>query len=316
MPKKTPNGRWLVDSQGRGSDGCDRRIRATGDTPESAVVLWKAKHEIYGGYNDFELTAGSRFETAARLWVSARLLEAQTAGGRVRVQSVEKDRRTLRADIVPSIGALALDELTTPRLERWLASIKAEDGARHTLVDKRRKCRSIVKQVLDYAIRMGAISGHNPVVATTSPPRQKSRPRALTPREIHSLREAVRGYRSERKARYGPAPSPHLPVLVDLLLGSGCRIGEALALRWSEVQLSSDKDGDSTMTIVATMTTVDSKEVRQEITKSERACAPSPSRRSRPTRSGRSVPTIPTLTRRCSSPGTARTSRPTTPGAP
>lgn len=49
---------------------------------------------------------GSRFETAARLWASARMLEARTDGGRVRVQSVEEDMRTLKADIVPAIGAL------------------------------------------------------------------------------------------------------------------------------------------------------------------------------------------------------------------
>ena len=95
-PQETPNGRWVVDARGRGSDGRVRRIRATGDTSESAVALWRTKHEIYGGYTGSELTAGSRFETAARLWISARLLEARTDGGRVRVQSVEKDGSAAR----------------------------------------------------------------------------------------------------------------------------------------------------------------------------------------------------------------------------
>lgn len=269
-PQETPNGRWMVDARGRGSDGRVRRIRATGDTFESAIALWRSKHEIYGGIVDSELTGGSRFETAARLWISARLLEARTDGGRVRVQSVEKDMRTLKADIVPAIGALSLNELTTPRLERWLASIGAEAGAQHTLVDKRRKCRSIVKQILDYAIRMGAISGYNPITATTSPPRRKAHPRALTVPEIGELREAVRSHRSEKKARSGPPPSPYLPVLIDLLLGSGCRIGEALALHWSEVHLADHEDGGvSTVTIVATMTTVNNREIRQDVTKSD-----------------------------------------------
>lgn len=151
-----------------------------------------------------------------------------------------------------------------------MASIRGAQGSEYSLVDKRRKCRSLVKQVLDYAIRMGAIDGINTAERTTAPPKTKTQPRALTVTEIHTPRQAVRAWRADPEGRRGPAPSPNLPALVDLLLGSGMRIGEAVALRWGDVHLDSTPGGVSTVSVVATMVQVGYREVRQEITKSER----------------------------------------------
>ncbi|MBD7951688.1 MULTISPECIES: tyrosine-type recombinase/integrase [Oerskovia] len=272
VPKKTANGRWRVDARGSDGDGIVRRIQVTEDSPATAITAWARKFYSNSGRADSvtDLTANTLFETVARLWVTLRMEEAHAPGGRVRVQTVEQDLRLLRVDVVPVIGQLRLRDLTTPLLEQWLASIRGADGAEHSLNDKRRKCRSLVKRILDYAIRMGAIEGVNVAERTTVPPKRRSQPRALSTDEIHALRDAARRWRADSARRLGPAPSLNLAVLVDLLLGSGMRIGEALALRWGNVHLATGPGERSTVTVVATMVQVGYQSVRQEVTKSER----------------------------------------------
>ncbi len=90
-----------------------------------------------------------------------------------------------------------------------MASIRGAQGSEYSLVDKRRKCRSLVKQVLDYAIRMGAINGINTAERTTAPPKTKTQPRALTVTKIHTPRQAVRAWGGPHpEGQRGPAPSP------------------------------------------------------------------------------------------------------------
>ncbi|MBE7700421.1 hypothetical protein H9623_08905 [Oerskovia sp. Sa1BUA8] len=169
VPKKTATGRWRVDARGSDSDGREHRIQVTEDSPAAAITAWARKFYSNSGRADSvtDLTANTLFETVARLWVTLRMEEAHAPGGRVRVQTVEQDLRLLRVDVVPVIGQLRLRDLTTPLLEQWLASIRGADGAEHSLNDKRRKCRSLVKRILDYAIRMGAIEGVNVAERTT-----------------------------------------------------------------------------------------------------------------------------------------------------
>jgi len=54
--------------------------------------------------------------------------------------------------------------------------------------------------------------------------------RALTVKEVAELRACLRADEA--------AASVHLPELVDIMLATGCRIGEALALQWADVDLT------------------------------------------------------------------------------
>jgi integrase len=67
--------------------------------------------------------------------------------------------------------------------------------------------------------------------------------------EIKRLRRALCGSMSEK--RPGPNDSADLNDIFELMLGTGSRIGELLAVRWSEVDLESARQ---TLTITGTRT--------------------------------------------------------------
>lgn len=62
----------------------------------------------------------------------------------------------------------------------------------------------------------------------------KERVQALTIDEVTALRQALKKM-ARRRGREGPDPLTELLDVVDLMLGTGMRIGEVLALRWSDV---------------------------------------------------------------------------------
>jgi hypothetical protein len=64
--------------------------------------------------------------------------------------------------------------------------------------------------------------------------------------EIERLRRALRGSMSEK--RPGPNDSADLNDIFELMLGTGARIGELLAVRWSEVDLASFRPTPVNMT--------------------------------------------------------------------
>jgi len=68
----------------------------------------------------------------------------------------------------------------------------------------------------------------------------RPRPEIFAPKgdDLRLLLKAIDEYEN-RPGRLGPAPSPLLRDVVELLIGTGCRIGEALGLRWVDVDLLS-----------------------------------------------------------------------------
>jgi integrase len=81
----------------------------------------------------------------------------------------------------------------------------------------------VVRQALETAVRDGLVR-RNPAAAVKRPTVKRSEARYLTPGEAGQLLEAAKGDRL-------------YPLLV-LLLGSGLRRGEALALHWRDVDLT------------------------------------------------------------------------------
>jgi integrase len=89
-------------------------------------------------------------------------------------------------------------------------------------------CRSIVSGFCGLATRRGALAS-NPVRDAARIPQPKRQPRALTIAEARQLRAAL--------AKDRRAVERDLLDLVSMLMASGLRIGEALALTWEDVDL-------------------------------------------------------------------------------
>lgn len=207
----------------RDFDGVVRRVEASGKTATAATqnLRQKLQNRVGEGRRG-ELTGLTRFSAAAELWMLK--MEELVADGRRSPGTVDTYRRQLRNHVLPALGEVRLGEATTPLVDKVVGAIKADVSAATA-----RTCRSVISGVLGLAVRYGAIS-HNPVRDVERiESRPKRAPRALTPAERVQL---LTHLNTDDKAR-----RRDLPDLVFFMLATGVRIGEALGVIWSQVDL-------------------------------------------------------------------------------
>lgn len=122
-------------------------------------------------------------------------------------------RDRIDKQIVPAMGALRLREVTVARVDRLLRAVREHHGGAVG-----RATRAVLSGMFGLAARHDAVPS-NPV-RDTAPIRSVTRARhALTLNEVRDLR--LRLAADEKANRWD------LPDLVDVMLGSGIRIGEA-----------------------------------------------------------------------------------------
>lgn len=148
------------------------------------------------------------------------------ADGRRAPGTRDNYRRKLDSHVLPALGEVRLGEITTPLVDRVIQSIKNQVGA-----PTARSSRSVISGVLGLAARHGAIVTNPVRDADNVPSTPKRRPRALTDDE---RREWFATLSHDPKA-----VAADLPDLTVFLLATGVRIGEALGMLWSEVDVDS-----------------------------------------------------------------------------
>ena len=131
----------------------------------------------------------------------------------------------LNSQLVPNFGATPLDRITRNHVLQWFDAYSrtAPGGANHAL--------RILHRILEFAIARGHLS-INPARAMTMN-RRTAFTRFLSRDELRRLHRAL-----DRHARTGTRYARQADI-IRLLLLTGCRRGEILALRWNEV------DGDT-----------------------------------------------------------------------
>ena len=131
----------------------------------------------------------------------------------------------LNSQLLPAFGATPLDRITRNHVLQWfdVYSRTAPGGANHAL--------RILRQILEFAIARGHLS-INPACDVTMN-RRTALTRFLSRDELRRLHRALDGH-----ARTGTRLARQADI-IRLLLLTGCRRGEILALRWNEV------DGDT-----------------------------------------------------------------------
>ena len=132
--------------------------------------------------------------------------------------------RMLKKQFLPAFGALRLDRIRRLDVERWFDAYSrtAPGGANLAL--------QLLRQILNAAVATGTIAA-NPAAGIKRNPRPKLT-RFLSAGEIERLHRALDRLVDERSSRRQQAD------IIRLLLLTGCRKGEIVKLRWSEV------DGD------------------------------------------------------------------------
>ena len=133
--------------------------------------------------------------------------------------------RNLARQLLPAFGALPLDSIGRTDVERWFDTYSktAPGGANRAL--------SLLRQIFNAAVATGHIAA-NPTRGVRSNHRTKLT-RFLSTEEIERLHRAL-----DRLVEDRPSRQPQADI-IRLLLLTGCRKGEILKLKWSEV------DGDA-----------------------------------------------------------------------
>jgi integrase len=122
--------------------------------------------------------------------------------------------------IIPSLGRKKLAALTTSDIDRLLSS--KMDG--QLAVSSVRRIRSVLAQAIDQGIRWGAVN-RNVATLARAPRSERKEGRTLTPDQAKLFLEELSGHRNE--------------ALYALMLSVGLRRGEALGLRWSDLDAKS-----------------------------------------------------------------------------
>lgn len=206
----------------RDLDGVTREITGTGRSASAAERELKVKIADRSAPTGDLIGPDMRISQVALLW-----LTLYRAEQRSEATTANEYERIVENVINPAIGNIRLREATAGRLERL---IKAQDS--HS---RRKKTKTVLKMMFDAAVIDDALPA-NPVTSTSRLRGQKKEVQALSVEDLNAVRSAVNTWMT--KKRPGPRPNRDMPDIVDLLLATGCRIGEILALRWSDIDFA------------------------------------------------------------------------------
>lgn len=237
-------GAWTARTQYRDVDGITRGIKRTRPTKGAARDALTAALTDRTTPSTADLDGSSPLRDAIRLWITDRE-RAHLAANTLRRY------REIATDVVdPALGAVRLRECTVARLDAYLRKVTDTTGPATAML-----ARTVLSGALGVAVRYGALAT-NPirdVSGITVAPRD---PQALTLEQVRAVRAACLTWQAPTGKAGRPRTMPLLDV-VDMLLATGARIGEVLALRWADVDLEA-----GTVTITGTVAMTDAKPAR------------------------------------------------------
>jgi integrase len=146
---------------------------------------------------------------------------ATAAAPRLRPATLKSYREQLHRYIVPTIGSLRLHQVTPVAIQGVYAGMLERGLSARTV----RYAHAVLRSALQQAVKWLLLPS-NPADAVDLPKQAQGRAAALTEAEAARFLAAVAGREHH--------------VFFALLLGTGLRPGEALALRWSDLDLGND----------------------------------------------------------------------------
>jgi integrase len=230
---KRADGRW-VGAVHLGYDDGRRRRR---------VVYGKTRRDVQESMTRAlrDHQAGLQVQTDGRETVQhylERWLDATRPS--VRPSTHARYANILRTHAIPALGRTPLTRLSAPQVQAMLNAELQAGLAPRTV----HHLRAVLRRALGQAVRWGLVPVN--VAALTDPPRvPRVEPRWLTPEEARRFLEAARNDR--------------LYALYAVALAVGLRSGEALGLRWSDVNLD-----DGTLSVRHALQRVDGRLVLVE----------------------------------------------------
>lgn len=207
----------------RDVDGVLREVKATSSTPSRAVAELKSRLVTRPGYGrGGMLSLSNAFGDLVELWLADLELRELSAGTK------KNYRDDVRVHVRPFFDNYTLGEITTGRVESFL---KAERAVSYS---RAKHSRTMLNLLFGFALRHDAIA-RNPVEGTSPLRKPKGSPEALTLDQIQRIRQAAAVWRTGPGVK-GPKPDGIVRDALEVLLGTGLRPGEALALRPVDIE--------------------------------------------------------------------------------
>lgn len=210
----------------RDYDGETRQVKRTGKTEAAAernlLEALRDRAKLPGE----TMTREMRMSTLGEIWITE-FSELNRAAGTVTLYA-----RGL-AHVRKGMGELRIFEAGVPAVDRFLKAIGKSSGPSTAAI-----CRVVLQGMLGVAVRNGAIAT-NPVrdAAVITQPRQEVRTFAVD--EVVILRAQLAAW-DAGKDKAGRVRTTDIADVVDMILATGVRTGEVLAIGWEHVDLAAD----------------------------------------------------------------------------
>lgn len=217
--KEKAGGLYQARARVKTRSGEVKQMARTRPTREQAV------NDLHAALQDEATRATrSRFSRATLFEaVATRYLEGVERDPDTSTTTVHMYRHHVDRTLVPNLGKLRLEEVTVGVIEDLFDEL-ANRYAPATL----RNIRAPLSGILKMAVRLEAIPT-NPMTNVSRIKGKSARARALSEKQIELL---LKKAEEDKVAR-----AYDLPDFIRFMLNTGCRIGEALALRWENVDL-------------------------------------------------------------------------------
>jgi integrase len=222
-PVELTPGTWMVLAKFRDADGVTRRVKRTGSTPNKAkTLLRKALVERRDAALGEEIDPDTKMSEIGERWLAEfeRLVEQGTR----QVTSLDQYRQQWDKRIKKAIGGLSAREFTVGRAHGFLTRVAADSPS------NAKTCRTVLSGICGYATPRGAMKANPIRDAGRIEAKPKRATRGITAAEILDFHGKL--VASELATRWS------LPDLTTFMAATGCRIGEALAVSWDEVDFT------------------------------------------------------------------------------
>ncbi len=225
---RVASGRVTASTRYRDWDGMSRQVSATADTKAAAERALKSKLSQRSLFQpgSGDITPDSGFPELVDYWLEDMELE-----DRLSLTTRQLYERNMRTLVMPAFEHLTLREVGVARCDRFLKGLARESPS------KAKQARVALRLALGLAVRH-EILPRNPMDHVGRLHRERVPPAALTPAEVDSVRAAVR-YWETGLNETGPRPDGQLGAVIEVMLGTSARIGEVLALRRRDIDLTS-----------------------------------------------------------------------------
>ena len=224
------NGQIQAHARMRDEFGTLHRLKGTrASETEARRAIDEQADLLRNGLAGPSLTAYSTIAEAAVVF-----LDDKRRSGTVEVSTIETYEFSVSSVIIPECGDLLLTDLTVLRCNRILRHIRETKS-----LSAARKARSMLSQICATGIDHGVLT-FNPVRDARPLPLSLRKESALTVEQLATVRALMRAWRSGGD-HSGPRPNARLlENAMWIMVGTSARIGEVLALRRCDVDVTAD----------------------------------------------------------------------------